>query len=796
MRDLPNKIYLMKKYLKILFLVIAFWQALANPVSVSLALAQEASPTPTDTPAETQTLTDESPSPSDTPTETPTPTPDETIVTGDSLSTSDSQTAGNLSDFSPTPEPTQTATPEATLEFVETEIATPSATPQPADLIVSQDGVASSQTSSVSTTGDNSQTSSDSATAVTGDSVAASNSVTTVNINSVNSNVITAIQNILTADSPDVNLYQALIDAINSNPNAIPAGTITVNQNGAVCNETTAISSTGGNVQEASGSATLSTGNSAAVSNSITIANLNLVGSNAIFAIINIFGEYGGNIILPNGFNIPQTASPYVSLNVEQNASVSSETTAISSTGNNSQISSNAQMLTGSSQAGSNSVTAANISSINQYWGYLIINNAGNWTGALLNWASPGSVQTLSQGSFNLPGIWNQSSTAGSGQTDINVEQNAIVSSNTSSVSSTGGNSQVSGISDLVTGNSNSYANSFTLANINSIGGGLFFGIVNILGDFSGNIVSAYPKLEVTVTDNQDKVLPGGTENYSITVKNAGFGIAHGVGLNFNWPDFIDHSDQISAWSLGDLMPGASQTFSVSGHIFGSVQPGTELLASATAETPDTQESVTGNTGSDSTVIDNWPDPTPDSRTPELYISVWNNVKNYILPGDSIWVEITLENKSNFTAHDVTIHGTITDDHPVPNTPMDITIGDIPAGEHVKITFNANLPKDSIGAVYYITTKATGHAANGDATDSNTATSEFLVKAFGKVIGQLVTDVSAEELNNEAGSNQEVLGSSTNFLTDLLSNWKVVIPVLLIGYTVVIVGKKKLTNSK
>jgi hypothetical protein len=581
----------LKKFLKILVLTLALWQALFGPVSLSLVYAQD------DTSSST---------PTDTPTSTPTSTPDQTMVTGDASASADSQTDSNISDISttPTPSPTDeptpidTSTPDATESATSVIDATGSATldPEatssttptltPSDISVDQSRAVTTNTASIANSGNNTQqneNASGSATMTTGDAGSSSSSITVTNLSTIDSNLVTTVQNILTSNNNDVDLYQLLESAVAQNPNLIPANTnITVTQNANVSTNTVAESNTGENSQS-SDSAGMQTGDATSVASAINATNLNLVGSNAVLFIINILGDYSGNIILPDGKTVSLVSLGLgnVNVNSNQSADVNANTEAGANSGNNNQTGGSTEMTTGTAVSTSNSNSFVNLVQIGGGWGYVVINNSGSWTGNLIGWTAPGSTQTLPQGTTNLAESSQSNTNGETGTTNITSNQTANVSTNVSADANTGSNNQTGESLNLTTGNAFSLANNFTLANITGVGANLFFGIINIFGNWTGNLTKGpytppasdppadsaqtdnsspdtrTPDLQITTTNNVGKfVYPGDTVLANITVVNQSAFTAHNVEVKGQLTNDHPMPAIPMDWKVGDLRPG------------------------------------------------------------------------------------------------------------------------------------------------------------------------------------------------------------------------------------------------
>lgn len=453
-------------------------------------------------------------------------------------------------------------------ENTPTDLPTASAAAGFSNILVNQSVNAASDTVSESDSGNNFQSASGSSTIITGNADSIANSITIVNLSEVNSNLITTIQTIINPDNPDVNLYEDLLSAIADNPNFIPESTnITVNQTADVTTNTGATANTGNNSQN-SDADTMTTGQANAVSNAITTVNLNLVGSNAVLAIINIYDSYGRDVILPDRSLLISSSDQNVAdvnITSNQSSNVSSETTS------------------GQAEGAANSTILTDIVQTGEGWEYLILNNYGNWTGSLINWQFPGSIQTFETGSYNLlknfpaVNIDNNIDNRG-GTTNIISNQRADVATTVFSNSNTGGNSQNGRAISLTTGSALSLANNFTLTNLTSVSGGFFLGVINILGSWKGNIAygpyvndisdiptkptvdspsgSLTPELQITVSSNVGKfVYPGDTVLADIIVANQNAFTVRNVEVKGQLTN-----DQLTSiipmnWKIGDIRP-------------------------------------------------------------------------------------------------------------------------------------------------------------------------------------------------------------------------------------------------
>lgn len=576
----------MKKF-KVLILALAIWQVLFSPAVLSLVFAQEASPT-------------------DTPIETPVESP--AAVTGDVF-------AG-----SSTPEPSPTPSPEDLLNLEATDSAllvSPSPTLIPESITIDQSGTVSSNSLADSNSGQNTQTATHDAKLTTGDTTSIASDINVTNLSEVNSNLITTVQNIYTRDTEDLDLFQLLLDATATNPNIIPANTnIIVTQSADVATDTEAVSTSGENTQNAE-STRLQTGNSTAVASAINAVNINLVGSNMVLAVINILEDYSGDIILPNGqaVSLAPLGLTNLAVNTNQTANVDSNTNVDANTRNNDQIGKSANLTTGDTTSTSNTNSFVNLVQIGGGLGYIIINNSGNWTGNLVNWTAPETTVALPQGTTVLINSWPEEDATGDGTINVTVNQSANVSTNVSAVSNTGDNAQNGEDLSMTTGNAFALSNNLTLANITGVGTNFFFGIINIFGNWTGNIFSGpkpppvepdpiptnesfpdtrSPDLQIIVNNNVGAfVYPGDTVLADITVVNQGGVLAHDVKVKGHLTNDQSMPAIPMDWKIGDLKPGGKVKISFSITLTSNLPSG-QYKISATA----TGNGESGNEGS------------------------------------------------------------------------------------------------------------------------------------------------------------------------------------------------------
>jgi len=585
------------------------------------------------------------------------------------------------------------------------------------------------------------------------------------------------VQTVTGEESGEINLYDLFVALQLSGITSLPVDAfVEVNQNSTQDIETTAIASTGGNDI---GAGMVSTGDALSVASSINLANFNLVGSEGLFAIFNMLGDFNGDIILPSfeGFE----SFPWDSLNIQstQIASSDSVSSANADTGDNT-LEGSGTIDTGSAKAYSNNVSIANIVRVGEGWGLIIINLIGTWDGRLVNWESPGVDTQIGGGTTilekDLPGSISQ---MGGGDLTVINSQTADIASKTYAGSSTGENI-IAGSGLVDTGDSIAVSNSFSFSNLLGVSSSFMVGIFNIVGNWFGNLVVAYPDLSVSITDNKDTVTPGEENNYTIEVKNGGKAWARGAFLKFTSPNVFIPGDSVSTWDLGNLAPGETKTVSIGGKMSDSLAFEGDIVAYAFVSGQGAEESDSNNNSSDTTRLELLQQENSESEAdhtnPDLVVTISNNTGKFVYPGDTVIARIVVENKGPIIAKDVSVSGSLTNDHPMPAVPMDWSLGDLDPGRKRIIEFGISLIHNLPEGEYHLNAQAIGYNTAGDEVASSNANSSFYVK-LAHFMSQIASPVNA--------SGGEVLGLSTDNSTDApqgyLARWKKYYPYVLLA---------------
>lgn len=268
-----------------------------------------------------------------------------------------------------------------------------SSLPGDTTVITDQKAVIDSDTTSTSNTGEN-QINSATGKIITGDAIAVANTLNLANLNLVGNSGGYFVINIVGSLLGDI-----IIPNLTGGYSNFGDLTVLTSQDAVVDSNSQSHSETGENSISSGG--TITTGNSTAIANTVSYVNLVKIGSNWVWLIINNYGNWEGSLVnwntagesetLPGGTSVLEknglgnvSAENGGSLTVitNQNADVSSMTTANSNSGGNS-VNGGGEIRTGDAYSLSNDFSLANFVGVGGNFILGFINIVGSWFGNL-----------------------------------------------------------------------------------------------------------------------------------------------------------------------------------------------------------------------------------------------------------------------------------------------------------------------------------------------------------------------------------------------------------------------------
>jgi len=550
---------------------------------------------------------------------------------------------------------------------------------------------------------------------------------------------------------------------------------------------------TGFNVIGESDQAIIMTGDATALANVINLVNTNIVGSKLFFVILNIDGSLLGDLVLPapelfSATDKNNTGEPVVfNINNQNIAKIDNQVGAVATTGNNQSNSvSDASIETGDAIAISNSTSLVNLSieKINYY--NLTINNLGLSSGLIYNWLVPGSVDRMWSGTtnFTTQGLNNQSIGGANPTWNVDNYNWADIKNTVSAQANTGGNQiKDAKTANIKTGMATAVSNLTNLVNLSLSGNNWFYGLINIIGDWAGNTIFAYPDLVVGLKSIEDVVEEGETIIYNLSFANNGYDNSFATELELFLPEGTRYLSDNSgfghklsgrniSWLIGELTAGQQGNFQI--EIETGIEPELtwwqklvpkaiaaqseiEVSARAVAKTSQLESDTGNNSAVAKTKIIIWDDDEieyqyeheeeyeyqeevepnefndgVDQRQPILEIESENNVADFVYPGDIVTFKIEVKNKADVPALDAYLIHEIFDEVGNLYRSNELDIGQIGAYKSGNIYFGVPLtPDETPEGIYTSQTTIYAYAINDNEIESNQVTTEFKVKNKG-----------------------------------------------------------------
>lgn len=628
----------------------------------------------------------------------------------------------------------------------------------------------------------------------TGDADATAASVNDVNTNIVGTDVAKEVVVKDGSDDGDIDLLEAFVGTRAENgdnpksvsPDGSGTGATVVNGNEAALENTVAAQAdTGDNAIEGGGDAAVGTGDATAVASVVNIVNTTLVGSNGLLAIVNIVGDYAGDVILPGEGLLSFGGGGSGGLGMVENeneAIIENTIVASADTGNNVvEDSDEAAVVTGDAVAAAESETVVNTNFVGDNWLLVVVNVFGEWLGDIVDGEDQDGDGVIG---FLFGGGEEGGTGCETGCGDIvsiSGKNVASIRNTVTATANTGGNS-ITGADDaaITTGDATAVAAAFNFVNNNVVGSNWLFGIVNVFGRWSGDLAFAYPDLSTSVSDGRDTALPGDMLEYGVRVENGGKADAENVKVSFRIPDASEfrfasdgaHRDGDTVfWMIDDLKKGFGKGFSVKVFVREDVSDGEDLRAYAQAETGTTEKHPEDNVSDDSTRID-----IPDTRITgfdaddDPYHTGLrvrrSKPEGTHRGGESITHWITVENTGKHEAREVVVSDAFeTPDGTIIATPLWL-VGDIRAGKGVRIEYTIVIPAEVGAGQYRYIAKADGRQRDDEEIESKKAYAILTIagSAFASTFGAETVDAASPEGLSVPG---EVRGAEASTIGDI-----------------------------
>ncbi|TAK73124.1 MAG: hypothetical protein EPO16_13260, partial [Dehalococcoidia bacterium] len=352
-------------------------------------------------------------------------------------------------------------------------------------------------------------------------------------------------------------------------------------------------------IAQASGSAAILTGDAFVGLNLVNLANLNVVNSQYFIAALNFFQGLTGDIVFPSltGFfdsilssGIPNT----IELNPE--TIVTNDLTFDTATGDNQTNATSSSISTGAARNLATVVNQLNSSLIGGASLAIILRITGAWDGDIFGAPEGLTVARGTDGSIYLSASQGGEEHLTHGS--VSASTTALIENHAYLGAQTGDNSILNAENaEITTGEALAAANVLNFANQNIIGRNWLTAVVNIFGDWQGNLVFGRPDLWVgeraeapgSITEGSELVL-------YFTVMNKGDSPATNAvftpSLDTNHLELM--SGTAGARSLGTLAPGQSVELAYTVRVH--AEPGAAIETSGTVAARETDANISDNT--------------------------------------------------------------------------------------------------------------------------------------------------------------------------------------------------------
>ncbi|KKQ77538.1 MAG: hypothetical protein A3A96_02415 [Candidatus Zambryskibacteria bacterium RIFCSPLOWO2_01_FULL_39_39] len=633
-------------------------------------------------------------------------------------------------------------------------------------------------------------------TITTGDAVGNVDVVNLVNTNIVDSSgSIIAGGASLGGSSLDLRANFASTTASTTCPLCLSDISIENQNNATVTNNIIVSAETGDNNASSTGAGIIRTGDAFAGANVVNIINSNIVKSNYMLLVFNNFGDWSGDLVFPNSDFFANLFSNFSSgcitcsgdtyLSNSNNANVSNTVNTSAESGDNTASGEGTSINSGEALASSNVYNQVNTNVYNSASFYLLIKVFGDWGGNIFNlpegivWReTPKGIVLYNEADGN-PLESEMQPLVGGGETSIQNTNSADVVNNINVSATTGNNNALGDDVSIQTGNAYAGSNQVNIVNTNVVSSNWTRVLVNIFGNWQGNISFGEPDLWIgTVAESSGTLVPGSSVKFTTTIKNNGDATASGIKVLAE-PEFpyldIDGNNE---WILSPLLAGESTEISYSGSISRSMPLGAiPIQNTVSVSSFETDGNMEDNTDVIDLVAYNYSGPrvrpSHVSRTstyPNLEVTKTHTLKSAVgINGvemvpflGSADYKIVVKNNGGLAYEGLLVDQLKNEAGEIINE-QTWDLGKIFANEEIVITYTTEFTASTTPGTY--TNYAWVEALGGDysynpklasKTISNMASStvvvaekpivlivEEQVKALGEVLGLLIEDVSA-----------------------------------------------------
>lgn len=612
---------------------------------------------------------------------------------------------------------------------------------------------------------------------ITGDVSAYATIINLVNVNLRDSQLKVFTLNNFSGNIDEINLDK-LWNEPDKDDNLLKTAVISDHQLVYIDNRIEVLAESGANqTTNPNGTVLIVTGDAVAVASVINLVNVNLSEAKLFIGLINIKADTVGDIILPNPEDFQEKD---VSINgySDSNTTIENQVDIKSNSGGNIIQSAESTVLTGNAQTIINNYSdigkVTNDSEL-----VLIINFTGSNSGNIINGSSPGSIETIAN--LNRLIYYHSPKNNDVNGTYMEYRDETTVNNNIWIKADSGNNSVLSETATVVTGTATAIANIINLVNNSFTESNHFISFINIAGNWGGNLIFAYPDVEVKLESLKNEYQKGEVSIYRLRLKNIGYRNANSIKVEMTLPSGmkfekseIRHTysdDKKIEWQIDKLEPKQETEFLIylttsdltlagtSGkNIFlkpvyaAEDQLSNEVVIETKASISQTESSIFNNRSEVVIVVY---ENEASQINSKVEIAVKNNVVNPINLGDTVTFEAEINNSGEGEIHEAYIHHEIYSPKGELWSKTIIPIGDLKTQKKGKVVFGIRIDKGD-GGSYQTKTFIQAKDDKSNSIQSNDSQTNFGVKIINNFLKQTSKPVEAIQNteNNVLGEKQ------------------------------------------
>jgi len=493
----------------------------------------------------------------------------------------------------------------------------------------------------------------------------------------------------------------------------------------------------------------IETGDIDIVNDIINIANLNVSGNDYFFAVVNIFGEMDGDVILPAAkqsvedggvaTSVPEKifdaelSSEFVISN-QNDAGLSNNLNINANTGDNETGGdSDSLIVTGDIESQIKTLNLINYNISGDFWKFARINIFGSWKGIINGLPEEYSYYEDENG-ITVYNKFLDNPALNEAYAQLAID-NYNIASTTNEINinaSTGDNSILhhEEPSLIKTGYIKIKNSLLNFLNSNFSGNNWEFSMINVFGDWKGNLDFGQPELWLNVSVSEKETAEKGDYvTYTFIYGNNGDSTATNVIVvdDFNEdtlhvvePAGGEEGDGFVAWNLGDIPPNSQGSFSYTTQV-GDIPTGRHVVEnSSNISSKETDRDTSNNSSFASFFVSGGISAsgfstvsTSKSSMPSLSIVKTNNATEIVHPGDVIDYDLLIRNNGSRDAQEVYVLDVMSNLDTEVEIHRDFwNLGTVFAGEEILIEYSLEISSEIKSGTYINEATIEGYDSN------------------------------------------------------------------------------------